>query len=190
MKKLLTLLSITFAASATSVFAHPGHDVASGAMAGFMHPLTGIDHLIALVCVGALLAGVSTRVRWQSVMALLAALASGAGLGLTGLVLPASEWIIALSVLVAGGMLVRANAAQPALLVPGIAIFALFHGYAHGVEATGASVAFVAAFLVASVAIVGAASVVISAAQRPTVRIMLGASATLVGAVLVVTRLS
>jgi urease accessory protein len=188
MKKLITLLSISFAANATNAFAHPGHDVASGAMAGFMHPLTGIDHLVALLCVGVLLAGASHRVRWQGIILMVSALALGAGIGLAGFVLPAAEWMIALSVLVAGVMLVWAHAARPLLLLPGIAIFALFHGYAHGVEVTGSSVAFVLAFLAASVALVGAGSYATLAALRPATRVIFGVSATLVGIVLAASR--
>ena len=128
MKKLRTLGALATLFAAQSAFAHPGHDVASGAMAGLMHPLTGIDHLIALACVGAFFAMVSARVRWTGVAALLGALAAGAGVGLVGIRLPAAEWMIALSVLVAGVMLVRSGGTHPALLISGTAIFALFHG--------------------------------------------------------------
>jgi urease accessory protein len=116
------------------------------------------------------------------------ALAVGAGIGLAGFVLPAAEWMIALSVLVAGVLLVWAHAARPLLLLPGIAIFAVFHGYAHGVEATGSSLAFVVAFLVASVALVGAGSCATLAASRPATRVIFGVSATLVGIVLAASR--
>lgn len=178
MKKLFAIIASTFAATA---FAHPGHDAASGAMAGFMHPLTGIDHLIALMCVGALLAGASRRARSQGVAALICSLAAGAALGLTGFVLPASEWVIALSVLVAGVMLLRANTTRPALLVAGIAVFALFHGYAHGVEATGQTLAFVAAFLASSIAIVVTSMTVTMLVRQFAFRAVLGAGAAVTG---------
>jgi urease accessory protein len=177
---LLTVLLLSSAASA-----HPSHDVASGAMAGFMHPLTGIDHLIALVCAGALFALAPARVRRAGVTALIAALAVGAGLGLAGLPLPATEWMIALSVLAAGVMLVRSGGTRPVLLVVGVSVFALFHGYAHGLESSGEAVAFVAGFLLASLTVVAlsilAARVFVN---RQAVRVAMGAGAGATGLVL------
>jgi urease accessory protein len=153
MRKLLALPALVTLFATQSAFAHPGHDVASSAMAGLMHPLTGVDHLIALVSVGALLALATVRVRVAGMIALLIALAAGAGVGLAGWKLPAAEWMIALSVLVAGVMLVRSGATRPVGLLGGVLLFALFHGYAHGVETAGDASAFVAGFLTTSVVI-------------------------------------
>ena len=187
MKNVFTLLAILFAASTTTVLAHPGHEVASGAAAGLMHPLTGLDHLIALVCVGALLAGTSRRVQWQGLVSLVGALAVGATLGLAGLLVPAAEWMIALSVLVTGLVLLTAGIQErPMRLFSGIALFALFHGYAHGVEATGASTVFVLAFLAASASVVGIAIVATASVRVHVTRVALGVSATVVGAALLV----
>lgn len=134
--------------------AHPGHELASGAIAGLMHPLTGFDHLIALLAAGALLAQEPARARWGGVAALLAALATGAGVGLAGVALPGAEWMIVLSLLAAACLLLGTGTAHPLLLGGGMALFALFHGYAHGVESSGAAAAFVAGFLASSLAIV------------------------------------
>lgn len=182
MKKIL-LLTVLLLSSAVS--AHPGHEVTSGAMAGFMHPLTGVDHLIALVCAGALFALAPVRVRWTGVSALVVALAIGAGLGLAGLPLPAPEWMIALSVLVAGVMLVRSGGTRPSLLVAGVSVFALFHGYAHGVESSGAAAAFAAGFLSASFAVVMLSMFAARAfVNRQALRVAMGAGAGVTGAVL------
>lgn len=179
MKKLLALVTL-FAAQST--LAHPGHDVASGTMAGLAHPLTGVDHLIALCCVGALLALVSKRVRLAGVAALLAALASGTALGLWGVTVPYAEWMIALSVLVSGFMLVRSGRTQPVLLVGGVALFALFHGYAHGVESSGDALAFVAGFLATSLAIVTLSTLAARAfIERQVLRVAAGAGAGVAG---------
>lgn len=151
---IIPALAAVAALSVSTAFAHPDHDVPSGAIAGLMHPLTGIDHLIALAAVGALFALMPSRARWSGVAALMTALAAGAVVGLAGIKLPGSEWMIALSVLVAGVMLVKSGGTHPALVIGGAALFALFHGYAHGVETTGAATAFVAAFLLSSLAIV------------------------------------
>ena len=183
MKKLPVVAALTVTSlAAQSAFAHPGHDVASGAIAGLMHPWTGVDHLIAFIGIGALLGLATVRVRVCGVATLLAALAIGAGLALARVVLPASEWMIALSVLVAGLMLVKSGGTQPALLIGGAAVFALFHGYAHGTEITGDAAAFVAAFLASSAAIVAlsmfASRIFI---ERQIARITLGAGTSMAG---------
>jgi len=181
-KLIASTLAVAAAVAAPSAFAHPGHDVASGAMAGLLHPLTGIDHLIALVAAGALFALAPRMARWGGLAALLAALAAGAGIGLAGVKLPGSEWMIALSVLAAGVMLVKSGGTHPALLIGGVAVFALFHGYAHGVETTGSAAAFVAAFLASSLTIVLVALLAARVfVERRALRVAAGAGAGMAG---------
>jgi len=186
MRKLFVLItSMSTALLAQTAFAHPEHDVASGAMAGFMHPFTGLDHLVALMCLGALLAAAPVRVRWAGVATLLLVLAVGAAVGIGGVTLPASEWMIALSVLVAGMMLVRSDGTRPSLLLGGAAVFALFHGYAHGLESSGEALAFVAGFLGASFAIVMASMLAANLfVQRRALRIAVAGGAALTGLLL------
>ncbi|MBO4120042.1 HupE/UreJ family protein [Cupriavidus gilardii] len=148
--------------------AHPGHDVASvGASlaSGLLHPLTGADHLLAMVAVGvwsalAVGAGGGGGVGVLRVpLAFVALMLVGAVLGLAGLALPAVEPMIAASLLVVG-LLVALRARMPAgaamALVGG---FALFHGYAHGAElpasagALPAVLAYVGGFAAATVAL-------------------------------------
>lgn len=186
MKKLsMLIISLTGTLLAQTASAHPGHDVASGALAGLTHPLTGIDHLLAQACVGVLFAMSGPRARWAGVVALMVALAMGAGLGLTGLVMPGAEWMIALSVLVAGITLVRSGVARPALLVGATAIFALFHGYAHGRESSGDALAFLAGFLAASFVVIMVFMVLARVLVRlQALRVAMGVGAGLTGVVL------
>lgn len=144
--------------------AHPGHDVASvGASlaSGLLHPLTGADHLLAMVAVGvwsALAIGTGGGVP-RVPLAFVALMLVGAALGLAGVALPAVEPMIAASLLVVG-LLVALRARLPAgaamALVGG---FALFHGYAHGAElpasagALPAVLAYVGGFAVATMAL-------------------------------------
>lgn len=148
--------------------AHPGHDVASvGASlaSGLLHPLTGADHLLAMVAVGvwsalAVGAGGGGGVGVLRVpLAFVALMLVGAVLGLAGLALPAVEPMIAASLLVVG-LLVALRARLPAgaamALVGG---FALFHGYAHGAELPASAgalpgvLAYVGGFAAATVAL-------------------------------------
>jgi urease accessory protein len=105
-------------------------------LAGFLHPLTGADHLLAMVAVGVWSALASRTVRdalWAPV-AFVALMVMGALLGAGGMALPMVEPMIAASLLVFG-LLIAARAQMPAwagALLCGA--FALFHGYAHGTE--------------------------------------------------------
>ncbi|MBL8309232.1 MAG: HupE/UreJ family protein [Burkholderiales bacterium] len=164
MKKSSTIRLLALVASlcaglaASPVAAHAGHDAASGAAAGFAHPFTGLDHLLALASAGAILAACTLRMRCIGATALGAALLIGAMIGRQGVNFQALEWVLALSVVAAGVMVAtQCGAGSSHWLIAGMAGFALFHGYAHGAEATGDATAFVAAFLVASASILGGA---------------------------------
>ena len=122
--------------------AHPGHenglqDVTF--MDGLLHPLTGLDHMAAMVAVGLWSAMTATSARrvWLAPITFAGMLLVGALLGLSGLALPAVEPMIASSLLVLG-LLVATQARVPAALAAGIVgVFAVFHGVAHGTELAG-----------------------------------------------------
>ncbi|MGO4724466.1 MULTISPECIES: HupE/UreJ family protein [unclassified Inquilinus] len=116
-----------------AAYAHPGHDV-SGFTAGFEHPLSGLDHILAMVAVGIWAGQVGGRYVWQAPLAFLALMALGGLAGIEGLGLPMVEIGIAGSIVVFGAMI--ALAVRPVAWI-GMAVtgvFAVFHGYAHGAE--------------------------------------------------------
>lgn len=130
----LLLLGASLAASA-----HVGGDGGGhhGFMAGFGHPFFGLDHLAAMLAVGVWSALAVRRV-WAAPLAFALTLLAGALLAQAGLHFPAVEPMIAASLLAVGLLLAlraRLGAAAAAALV---AVFALFHGAAHGNELTGA----------------------------------------------------
>jgi urease accessory protein len=114
-------------------FAHPGHDE-SGLVAGISHPLSGIDHLLAMIAVGLWAAQQKGAARWALPCTFVGTLLIGGLLGFEGLTLPALESGIAASVFALG--LAVALAVRPPLFVAvtATALFALFHGVAHGLE--------------------------------------------------------
>lgn len=134
-----SLLFVAALACSPLVLAHTG--TAAHTHAGFadgaLHPLTGIDHLVAMLAVGAWSA-LAVRQVWAAPLAFVALLACGAIAGAAGLQVPGVEPMIAAS-LVAVGLLIatlhRVPAAAAAALAGG---FAFFHGAAHGVEIGGA----------------------------------------------------
>jgi urease accessory protein len=131
--------SRTFVLAVLSLFAgtasaHTGDHTVTGFASGLTHPLSALDHLLAMVAIGLWAAQQGGRALWAVPAAFVGAMAVGGGLALSGLSLPHVETGIAASVLVLG--LLIATRRQWAAPV-GMAIaagFALFHGYAHGLE--------------------------------------------------------
>lgn len=114
--------------------AHTGSHTVTGFVSGLTHPLLGLDHLLAMVAIGLWAAQQGGRALWAVPAAFVGAMGLGGGLAWAGLSLPYVETGIAASVLVLG--LLIATQRQWAVTV-GMAIaagFALFHGYAHGLE--------------------------------------------------------
>ncbi len=119
--------------------AHSGEGVAGGFAAGLLHPVTGFDHVVAMVAVGLWGAFLGQPAIWILPVIFPLVMAFGGILGVAGLPLPGVEIGIALSGIVLGTMV--ALAARPPLYVAGILVgfFAIFHGHAHGTELPGAA---------------------------------------------------
>ena len=163
---LLLLATLPFPA-----LAHTGLDAGlhHGLAAGFLHPLTGADHLVAMLAVG-LWSALAAR-RWPDLLAAPAAfvlmLLGGALLGRAGVHLPAVEPSIAVSLL-ALGLLVMTRLHLPApmagLLV---GLFALFHGHALGRElAAGSDAAWALAGMLAASLLLHGAGIALGATLR------------------------
>ena len=155
-----TIILIAAYALSTYAIAHPGHEVdAHGIsfMDGLLHPLTGLDHLAAMLAVGlwSALSATSARRIWLAPVAFAGMLLVGALLGLNGLELPAVEPMIAASLLVMG-LLVATRAKLPLAVTAGVVgVFAVFHGIAHGTELAGGGNGFapLLGMLVATIAL-------------------------------------
>jgi urease accessory protein len=122
---------VLFAAAAQAHSEAPGGD---GFVTGFLHPLTGLDHLLAMLAVGMWGAQLGMPAIWVLPVAFPLVMALGGVLGIVGIPLPFAEPAIVLSVVLLGAVI--ALAARPPLPVAGalVAFFAIFHGYAHGRE--------------------------------------------------------
>ena len=115
-------------------WAHPGHSGEHGFVAGMLHPLTGIDHILAMVAVGLLAARLGEKALWALPVTFISLMILG-GLGaLSGVHVPMVDQVIAASVVVLGVLVaISTEAARPAALLL-VGAFALFHGYAHVAE--------------------------------------------------------
>ena len=122
----------------TSVDAHPGHDgtheLTWDFSGGALHPLSGLDHMLAMIAIGVWAAQLGGRARWAVPMAFMAALTVGASLGAGGAGFSWLEQSIAASGLVLSLLVVSAARLPLAAGMVLASIFALFHGLAHGVE--------------------------------------------------------
>jgi urease accessory protein len=170
-RTLLRLAGAFIALAPVAASAHPGHDGA-GLVHGFMHPLGGYDHIIAMVGVGLLAARLGGRALWL-VPASFVAVMTVAGLaGSTGVALPYVETGILASVLVLGPVALFGMAMPVAAAMALVSFFAVFHGYAHGLEIpeTASALAYGAGF-VAATAMLHAAGIGLGLALDQTGRL-------------------
>jgi urease accessory protein len=129
-----SLLAVTLPA-----LAHEGGGIVGGFSAGLMHPLSGPDHILAMVAVGIWGAFLGAPAIWVLPVVFPLVMAVGGAMGVLGIALPATETGIALSSLVLG-LLIAFAKRTPLWLAAGIVgAFAVFHGYAHGVELPNAA---------------------------------------------------
>jgi urease accessory protein len=123
----------------TPASAHTGTGLPGGFVSGFTHPLSGFDHLLAMVSVGVWGAFLGRPLIYVLPVVFPAMMVAGAIMGMFAVTVPPAEFVIALSVLVLGGCIalsVRAPVWAASLVV---AVFAVFHGYAHGKELPSAA---------------------------------------------------
>jgi len=119
---------------------------------GALHPVTGLDHVAAMVAVGLWGAILGAPAIWLLPIAFPLIMAFGAVLGVMGVPLPAIDLGIAASGIVLGAM-VAANARPPlAIAVALVSLFAIFHGYSHGTALPdfGVPLLYAAGFVVAT----------------------------------------
>jgi urease accessory protein len=131
--------------------AHVERDMATGLLAGIMHPVSGPDHVLAMVCVGLWGAQLGAPALWMLPVVFPLVMACGGFLGLVGVPLPGAEVAIAMSAVTLGLCVARELHVGGVVASILVGTFAVFHGYAHGSELPGGqnpllySVGFVAA---------------------------------------------
>jgi urease accessory protein len=147
-----TLLALLLALTPSLAFAHVGIGNTNGIAHGFAHPVSGMDHILAMVAVGLFAAHLAGRALWLVPLSFVAMMASGGALGMAGLALPCLEIGIGLSVIVLG-IVVATKANPPVVIAMGlVGFFAIFHGQVHGAEMPEAvsGLAYGAGFILAT----------------------------------------
>lgn len=130
----LSLLAVFAALMPSSASAHIVPGEAVGFASGFLHPISGADHIIAMVAVGLWGAQLGKPAIWLLPVTFPLIMAVGGFLGLIGFPLPGSEIAIALSGVCLGAAVLLEL--RPPLWAAAalVGVFGLFHGYAHGSE--------------------------------------------------------
>ena len=146
MKRIPPLLVILLPSAA---LAHPGHGM--GFLAGLEHPLTGIDHLLAMLAIGLWAASLGGRAVWALPLTFVVSLALGGTIGhLVGAELPGVQQGILGSLIVLGVAAALALRVPFAVALAGVALFGAVHGLAHGAESPADFVPFAVGFVLAS----------------------------------------
>ncbi|MGI9366060.1 MAG: HupE/UreJ family protein [Rhizobiaceae bacterium] len=133
-KRLTAILTVLLSLFAFPALAHSGGGYGGGFIAGFAHPILGWDHVAAMVAVGLWGAFLGAPAIWILPVVFPLVMAVGAAAGIAGLPVPAVETGIALSAVVLGLMILLA--VRPPIWIASVIVgtFAIFHGYAHGIE--------------------------------------------------------
>jgi urease accessory protein len=136
--KRLPIAAMTFLVTQPAL-AHEQAGVGGGLASGLLHPLTGADHLIAMVAVGIWGAQLGAPAIWVLPITFPLVMAIGGVLGILHVPLPVPEMVIALSALVLGGAVASRLKLPFAAAAIVVAVFAIFHGHAHGAELPGSA---------------------------------------------------
>jgi urease accessory protein len=129
-----TIIGWALALVALPALAHVQEGQAAGFLTGLAHPVSGLDHVLAMIAVGLWGAQLGAPALWLLPVTFPLVMAFGGFLGLLGIPLPGVEVGIALSALALG--LAVATSWRPPLVLAAVlvAVFAVFHGHAHGTE--------------------------------------------------------
>lgn len=128
---IMSMVIIFYPATA---LAHVGSGEAGGFLTGLQHPVSGLDHVIAMLAVGLWGAQLGAPAIWILPVVFPMMMAMGGTLGLMGIPLPGVEVGIAVSAVVLGFMVLTEARLKIQLAMVIVAFFAVFHGHAHGTE--------------------------------------------------------
>lgn len=133
LKRSLLTLALTLAATLPA-FAHVDPVAHGSLVAGFSHPLLGMDHILAMVAVGLWAAMQGGKAIWIVPAAFVGTMVLGFGAAIAGVPLPFVEPVIMASVIFIGIAIALALPVPTSAIAALVGFFAFFHGHAHGGE--------------------------------------------------------
>lgn len=192
MKKTTILPSVSLAAAlaltASPAFAHLNPAEHGSLAAGFTHPLSGADHILAMVAVGLWAAMLGGRALYAVPAAFVGVMLAGFAAALAGMPLPFVEPVILASVVVLGLAVALALPVSPLIGAAIAGFFAFFHGHAHGGEIGGAALLSYAAGFALATALLHMAGIALGlgagrfvAGQKGRIALRLAGGATALG---------
>jgi len=128
------LAGATFLLFSQSAYAHINPAEHSSFTSGFYHPISGADHILVMVAVGLWAAQLGGKALWAVPLSFVGAMAAGFMLALAGVSLPFVEPVILASVVAIGLIAAMALRLPTGIAMAVVAVFAVFHGHAHGSE--------------------------------------------------------
>lgn len=130
-----TILGLVLALFPQVAYAHDGGNVSIGGfLSGLLHPVLGLDHLLAMLSVGILSAQIGGRAIWSIPATFVGVMAVGGAIGLANITLFSPETGIAFSLVLLGTVIAADRQLPYNLAMVAVGFFAVFHGYAHGLE--------------------------------------------------------
>ena len=150
--KIFRNILISSAFFASSVSAHTFGAHGAGFAEGMAHPFIGLDHLLAMIAVGLWATQLGGRALWGVPLAFVSVMVGGTVLANQGFELAFVEAMIAISVVILGLMVAGSVRVSTGISVLTVSVFALFHGYAHGLEMpqAGSPLAYMGGFILAT----------------------------------------
>ena len=130
----LMMLFCTLLLYAQAAQAHVNKGEAVSFLSGLKHPISGLDHVVAMIAVGLWGAQLGAPAVWVLPVAFPMVMAMGGMLGLLGVPLPGMEIGIAASAILLGTAVMMELRLPLAVAAALVGFFGIFHGYAHGSE--------------------------------------------------------
>jgi urease accessory protein len=127
-------LAVTILLCARMVEAHVQKGEAAGFLSGVRHPISGLDHVLAMIAVGLWGAQLGAPAIWVLPVAFPMVMAFGGMMGLLGIPLPGAEIGIAVSAILLGAAVMFGSRPRLSIAAWLVGFFAIFHGHAHGTE--------------------------------------------------------
>jgi urease accessory protein len=149
---MVMLAAVAVVCGPATAHAHVGVGPVHDLLHGLEHPLTGLDHIGAMVAVGIWAAQRGGRAIWLVPLSFVSVMTLGGALGMAGVKVPFVEPGIVLSLIVLGVFIAAAVRLPLAASVAIVSLFALAHGYAHGAEipAAASGLSYAAGFIIAT----------------------------------------
>ncbi len=156
MKRTLFLSSIFISLLATPVMAHTGQAHINGFTSGLLHPLLGMDHILAMIAVGLLASQRQGKIAGSLPIIFILMMLVGAAVGLTDLAIPFAEQGIIGSVIILGAVLAAGHRISNSAAAILVGLFASFHGIAHIMEvpANVSSIVYASGFSITTIALI------------------------------------